>query len=209
MSRRLLASLALAAMTLSACASQPQSVHAGRTMGATFDDTSIQLALNRDMQQSLPGFIRGIGTEVREGRVLIVGTVATPTQRLEASKIAWQIRGVRDVVNELTVEKPQGFLSYASDARISNQMRVRLLTANSVAATNYDIETVNSTVYILGIARTKQELEHVAYLAATIAGVKRVVSHALLADDPRRLGRPRHASTTTYEPTIYEPVTYQ
>jgi len=199
MTRRLLTALSLAALTLSACASPPTAMHANRTVGATLDDTSIQLALNRDMQRGLPGFIRGVGTEVREGRVLIVGTVATPTQRLEASKIAWQIRGVRDVVNELQVESPQGFLSYASDARITNQMRVRLLTANSVAATNYDIETVNSTLYILGIARTKEELEHVAYLAATIAGVKRVVSHALLADDPRRLGRPRHASTTTYQ----------
>ncbi len=199
MSRRLLTALALAAMALSACASHPEVVHANRTVGATLDDTSIQLALNRDMQQALPGFIRQVGTEVREGRVLIVGTVETPTQRLEASKIAWQIRGVRDVVNELQVESAQGFLSFASDARISNQMRLRLLTANSVKATNYDIETVNSTIYILGIARTKEELEHVAYLAATISGVKRVVSHALLADDPRRLGRPRHASTTTYQ----------
>jgi len=136
MSRRLLTALALAAMALSACASHPEVVHANRTVGATLDDTSIQLALNRDMQQALPGFIRQVGTEVREGRVLIVGTVETPTQRLEASKIAWQIRGVRDVVNELQVESAQGFLSFASDARISNQMRLRLLTANSVKATN-------------------------------------------------------------------------
>jgi len=199
MSRRLFTALTLAVMTLSACASQPQSVHAGRTVGATLDDTSIQLALNRDMQQGLPGFIRDVGTEVREGRVLIVGTVDTPSQRLEASRIAWGIRGVRDVVNELQVEDSQGFVSFASDSRISNQMRLRLLTATSVRATNYDIETVNGTLYILGIARTRQELEHVAYLAATISGVKRVVSHALLADDPRRQARPRHASTTTYQ----------
>jgi osmotically-inducible protein OsmY len=199
MPRRLLTAAALATLTLSACVQQPQPFHAGRTVGTTLDDTSIQLALNRDMQQALPHFITRIGTEVREGRVLIVGTVESPTQRLEASRIAWQIRGVRDVVNELKVEDPQSFLSYASDSRISNQMRVRLLTANSVKAGNYDIETVKGTVYILGIARTQEELEHVAYLAATISGVKQVVSHALLADDPRRLERPRHASTATYQ----------
>ncbi len=203
MSRRLPLALAAALMALSACATQPpKAVHANRTVGATLDDTSIQLALNRDMQRGLPGFVRTVGTEVREGRVLIVGTVATPEQRVQASNIAWQIRGVRDVVNELEVSQPQSALAYAGDARISNQMRLRLLTAQSVTARNYDIETVNGTLYILGIASTKQELEHVAYLAATIAGVKRVVSHALLADDPRRLGRPRHASTIT-------PYTYQ
>lgn len=200
MSRRLFIALTTAVLALSACTVHPApTAHANRTVGATLDDTSIQLALNRDLQQGLPGFVRSVGTEVREGRVLLVGTVETPTQRLEASRIAWQIRGVRDVVNELQVQNPQGFLSYADDARISNQMRVRLLTANSVRATNYDIETVNGTLYILGVARNKQELEHVAYLAATISGVKRVVSHALLADDPRRLERPRHASTVTYQ----------
>ncbi len=199
MSKRILAAAVLATLTLAACNNTPQAYHAHRTVGTTLDDASIQLALNRDMQQGLPHFITRIGTEVREGRVLIVGTVESPTQRLEASKIAWQIRGVRDVVNELQVEDPQGFLSYASDSRISNQMRVRLLTANRVQAGNYDIETVKGVVYILGIARTEEELEHVAYLAATISGVKRVVSHALLADDPRRLDRPRHASTTTYQ----------
>ena len=199
MSRRLLAATVLATLTLTACVGTPQPQHANRTVGTTLDDTSIQLALNRDMQQGMPHFITRIGTEVREGRVLIVGTVESPTQRLEASRIAWQIRGVRDVVNELQVEDPQGFLSYVSDSRISNQMRARLLTANAVRAGNFDIETVNGTVYILGIARTEAELEHVAYLAATISGVKRVVSHALLADDPRRLERPRHASTVTYQ----------
>jgi osmotically-inducible protein OsmY len=188
----------IAVTLLTACANDPQLVHAKRTIGATLDDTSIQLAINRDMSRALPGFVNNIGTEVREGRVLIVGTVDSPAQRVEAGKIAWQIRGVRDVVNELEVRAGQGFASYATDARISNQMRVRLLTANQVKATNFDIETVDGTVYILGIARTQEELEHVAYLAATISGVKRVVSHALLADDPRRLERPKHASASTY-----------
>ena len=44
-------------------------------------------------------------------------------------------------------------------------------------------------VYILGVARDRSELEYVAELAATIAGVERVVSHALLAGDPRRQRR--------------------
>ncbi len=195
---RPLAAAVLALATLTACANDPQLVYAKRTLGSTMDDASIKLAINRDMSRALPGFVSNIGTEVREGRVLLVGTVDSPAQRVEAGKIAWQIRGVRDVVNELEVRAGQGFASFATDSRISNQMRVRLLTATRVKATNFDIETVDGTVYILGIARTQEELEHVAYLAATIAGVKRVVSHALLADDPRRLERPKHASVSTF-----------
>ncbi len=200
LSRKAAAALCLATLALSACGgTAPQSVSASRTIGSSFDDKSIQLGLNRDLNRAFPTFFSQMGTEVREGRVLLVGTVASPEQRLEASKVAWQIRGVRDVVNELQVANRQNFVNYISDARISNQLRVRLLTAKNVGATNFDIETVNGTVYILGIARNKAELEHVAYLAATVAGVQKVVSHALLADDPRRLNRPKHASATTYE----------
>lgn len=167
---------------------------AGRTVGATIDDNSIVLGLNRDLQKALPGFARSIGTEVREGRVLLVGTVKSPEERLSAGQIAWNVRGVREVVNELQIGEPQSLLSFTNDARISNQMRLRLATAGGVNPRNFNIETVNSTMYILGVAKNKAELEHVAYLAATIKGVNKVVSHALLSDDPRRFAPPQPAS---------------
>lgn len=185
----------LVACSLAACTTAPPGpVSAGRTVGSAIDDTSIALALTRDLGSSLPNYVTDIGTEVREGRVLLVGSVRTPQDRLEAGRIAWQIRGVREVVNELQVSESKNFLGHAKDGRISNQLRLRMLAASGVTSRNFNIETVNATVYILGIAKNRAELEHVAYLAATIAGVERVVSHALLADDPRRTGAPQRTA---------------
>lgn len=158
----------------------------GARIASSASDTSIHLAIQRDMGREFPRYFAEMASEVHEGRVLLVGTVRTPEDRVRASQVTWQIDGVTEVVNELQVAEEQSGIAYLRDARISNQLRVRLLTAIDVADSNYDFETVNSVVYILGVARDRQELEQVASLAATIAGVERVVSHALLADDPRR-----------------------
>lgn len=181
----------VAALAMTACNTTPQEFGAGvrgagQAIASNASDTSIHLALQRDMGREFPRYFAEMATEVHEGRVLIVGTVRTPEDRVRASQVAWQIQGVTDVVNELQVAEEQGGLAYLKDVRISNQLRGRLLTAVDVADSNYDFETVNGVVYILGVARDRQELEYVAELAATIAGVERVVSHALLADDPRR-----------------------
>ncbi len=177
--------------SLIGCNTTPDALNSGlRDSGATIvsnaSDTSIHLALQRDMGQAFPRYFAEMATEVHEGRVLIVGTTRTPEDRIRATRIAWNIRGVKDVVNELQIAEEQSGLAYLKDTRISNQLRFRLLTAVDVAENNFDFETVNSVVYILGIARDQDELDYVAELAATIAGVERVVSHALLADDPRR-----------------------
>lgn len=166
----------------------------GEAIATSASDTSIALALQRDLGREFPRYYAEMASEVHEGRVLLVGTIRTPEDRVRASQIAWQVEGVDEVVNELQVAEEQSGAAYLKDARISNQLRLRLLTAVGVSSNNYDFETVNSVVYILGVAEDRSELEFVAELAATIAGVERVVSHALLADDPRRRARTRPAS---------------
>lgn len=163
----------------------------GQTIAQNASDTSIHLALQRDMGREFPRYFAEMASEVHEGRVLLVGTIRTPQDRIRASHIAWKVEGVTEVVNELQVTEQQSGLAYLNDARISNLMRLRLLTARDVWESNFDFETVNSVVYILGVARDRGELEYVAELAATISGVERVVSHALVSDDPRRGGRKR------------------
>ena len=51
---------------------------------------------------------------------------------------------------------------------------------------NYSVETVNGTVYLLGIAQDEAELVRVIEHARGIEDVKQVVSHVVVKDDPRR-----------------------
>jgi len=195
------ASVMIAVSALAGCSTTPAEFghgvrDTGQAIASSASDASIHLALQRDMGREFPRYFAAMATEVHEGRVLLVGTTRTPQDRIRASQVAWQVEGVSEVVNELQVAEEQSGLAYLKDARISNQLRLRLLTARDVWESNFDFETVNSVVYILGVARDRGELEYVAELAATIGGVERVVSHALISDDPRRGGRDRLPAST-------------
>ena len=45
--------------------------------------------------------------EVHEGRVLLAGQVEHPAMRVEAVRLAWQVDGVREVIDEIQVAEPK------------------------------------------------------------------------------------------------------
>jgi osmotically-inducible protein OsmY len=66
----------------------------------------------------------------------------------------------------------------------TTQLRSKLLLDKNVRAINFNVETVNGVVYLIGIAQDQAELERVTNHARTITNVVKVVSHARLKDDP-------------------------
>ncbi len=55
-----------------------------------------------------------------------------------------------------------------------------------VRTINYNIETVNGVIYLIGIARDRDELDRVIEYARNIPYVRKVVNYVLLSSDPRR-----------------------
>ena len=55
-----------------------------------------------------------------------------------------------------------------------------------ISDVNYTVETVNGIVYLMGIARSRPELDKVTTHARNIAGVQKVISHVRLSGDDRR-----------------------
>ena len=157
-----------------------------RSVGDAVDDLTIRAELNHLFFQEDVELYQDVSFSVFEGRVLLKGSVPTPEDRIEAVRIAWQATGVREVINELQVTDEGGILDYARDTWISAQLKGRLLVDGDVLSINYSIETVNGTVYLLGIAQDDAELVRVIEHARGIENVKRVVSHVVVKDDPRR-----------------------
>ena len=50
---------------------------------------------------------------VNQGRVLITGIVQNPDDRVEAVRLAWQVEGVTQVINEIRVAESDGLPGYA------------------------------------------------------------------------------------------------
>lgn len=143
-------------------------------------DAGIQAEVNHLWFQHDVEMHRLLDMTVSEGRVLLTGRAATPEMRLDAVRLAWQARGVREVINEIEVSDRGGIADAAGDAWISTQLRSRLLFDRDVSSINYTVDTVNGVVYLMGVARGQAELDRVVGHARAIPSVKRVVSHVRL-----------------------------
>jgi osmotically-inducible protein OsmY len=106
--------------------------------------------------------------------------------RLDAIRLAWQANGVREVINEIKVSDKGGISAYARDSWVTAELKARLLFDKKVQSINYSVETVDGTVYLMGIAQNRDELDRVQSYARTLAYVKQVVSYVRMKGDPRR-----------------------
>lgn len=131
-------------------------------------------------------FMRDLNLQVQEGRVLVSGEVATADMRADAIQLAWKASGVREIINEVEVGNTGGLRTYWNDSKIVRELEGRMLLEREVTSPNYSVESYNGVVFLLGVAQDQTELNRVLQLARNIGGVKKVVNHVLLRDDPRR-----------------------
>jgi osmotically-inducible protein OsmY len=117
---------------------------------------------------------------VRDGRALLTGRAATADERVEAVRLAWQVNGVKEVINEVEIGDESSLSDKATDAWITTQLRTKLLTDSDITSGNYTIETINQTVHLMGRARSQVELDRVREYARNIARVRQVVSHVVV-----------------------------
>lgn len=149
-----------------------------RSFGEALDDAAVSNELKSKLLAN--GGLGEVDVEVAAGLVLLSGRVQTPELRLKAESIAWSVKRANDVANEIRIESPGGFFANASDELISTRVRARLLGSSSVQASNFNVETYGGTVYLLGIARSADELEKAAQEASKVGGVNQVVSYVRL-----------------------------
>ena len=175
-----------AELLIGAAATTGVAIAEERSVGDAVDDLTIRAELNHLFFQDDVELFGDVSFSVIEGRVLLKGSVPTPDDRIRALRLAWQAAGVREVINELQVADDSGILDYARDTWISAQLKGKLLVDGDVLSINYSVETVNGTVYLLGIAQDEAERARVTEHARSIEDVKRVVSHVVLKDDRHR-----------------------
>ena len=131
-----------------------------RGLGTAINDTVIAAKINaayleHDVDYKL------IAIKVHEGRVLLTGTAPKPRDRVAAVRYAWTIDGVTAVINEISVGDNTDILDLARDKWITTQLRVTITFDSKIKAINYAIDTVNGTVYLMGVAQNEAELSRV------------------------------------------------
>ena len=87
------------------------------------------------------------------------------------------------VGNEIFIKEGQGQIKNIKDGYLNQSIRARLVATKEVKARNFGIEVQNGIVYIMGIARTPEELALAAHIASTTRGTKEVISYARVFGD--------------------------
>ena len=118
---------------------------------------------------------------VNQGRVLLTGVVQNPKDRVEAVRLAWQVEGVDQIINEIRIADSTGFTGYIKDTWITTKLRTAMTFDKKIQSINFSIDTVQGIVYLMGVAHTEEELERVKALARSTSNVKQVVSYVKFA----------------------------
>ena len=155
-----------------------------RGLSGVADDRALRLRINALLSDKDERLWRKVGMQVYMGRVLLTGTVETGAMRADAVRLAWSAKGVKEVINELQLADPGGVSGFARDTWISTQLKFALLFDKQVSSINYSIETVRGTVYLIGLAQGRVELDRVMNHARGLSYVKKVVNYVQIKRPP-------------------------
>jgi len=156
-----------------------------RTIGTQIDDSIMQKNLTAKVVNMNPNYILSVKTKVIDGRIFVTGKVDTVEEKLQITKLAWEIKGARSVKNDLRIKEKFNFQQTAKDVLITSQLRTAMITSKVIKSANYNIDTHKKKIYIYGIAENEDERAEVINEAKQILDVEDVISSILLVEDLR------------------------
>ena len=148
-----------------------------RGLTGTARDTALSAAIQELWFRTNFDMFSKLSSTVTEQRALLTGKVQDREMRVEAVKLAWQVQGINEVINEIEVTDTSSLVDSARDVWITTQLRARITFDKDVKSINYSIDTVNGVVFLMGIARDQAEHDRVTNHARNLAYVRRVVSY--------------------------------
>ena len=153
-----------------------------RSFGDFVDDSLIKTMIKNTYFDQNEKIFFNVDVEVLQGRVLLTGTVENIDLKIEATRIAWGVKDVNLVINEIQISNSDNILNFADDLVISTKIAGKLILDENINSLNFTIETVNKTVYVMGIARNEEEKEKVIKISSEVFGVENVIDYINIID---------------------------
>jgi osmotically-inducible protein OsmY len=144
-----------------------------RSAGAQVDDESIELKIATQASSQFGERIH-LNVTSYNGVVLLTGEVPDQAALTSIGTLAKNTEKVRGVHNEMVVGPNSDFSARSNDTYITSKVKTRMLEANKFPPNVVKVVTERSVVYLMGIV-SKEEGDAAAEIAATTAGVARVV----------------------------------
>ena len=156
-----------------------------RSVGTQIDDSIMEKNLTARIILKDKKYLLSVKSKVLDGRIFLTGKVENPEEKLQLTKIAWEINGVRSVRNDIKIKEDFNFKQSAKDLLITSQLRAALIFNKKIKATNYQIDTYKKKIFIYGISLTSEERKEVISEAKEILDVDDVIASIVLLEDLR------------------------
>lgn len=119
---------------------------------------------------------------VKDGIVILSGEASSMAQKELTTEYAKDVKGVKEVKNEMTVvkitAKPEETAGEKiDDASITAQVKMSLLSHHSTSALKTKVQTTDGVVTLRGLAKNEAEKALVTKLVTDINGVSSVVNN--------------------------------
>ncbi len=177
--------LAFTSLHLTACSVASAGVTKGdeRNLARSINDVNAGRAIKARMSRVEGYTLNEVDVEVAEGIVLLSGSVPTERDSQEAERIAWSSPHVKQVGNEIRLNSKPDLVRTTKDTVLHQSIKTRMATNKNVKSRNFNLEVSDGVVYLLGVARTPEELAHAAHIASTTKGTRQVVSYVKVVGD--------------------------
>ena len=157
-----------------------------RTAGEVMDDGHAYGDVKgRLMAADAEGF-RDTHVEVYNDNLLLSGSAPDEQHHQAALMVARTNPTIHNVYDELAIGARSTIGTAVGDEFIGTQIRTRLFASPRVRAVNINLEVFHGNVYLMGTARSDEELRRAAEIASTVGGVRRVVSFMQVVQEPVR-----------------------
>ena len=161
------------------------SISKEKGIGISLSDGIIHTKISNKIFKFNPDIIADTRIFVNNGSVLITGKVTIPDYKIELTKIAWKIKGVKEVNNETQVSDVSSIKNIARDIISIGEIRAKIMTDKRINSLNFSIDVINDRAYIVGIAESKEEMKLVKDQASSARFVKEVFNYIIVTDDKR------------------------
>ena len=154
-------------------------------IGTTISDNIIKTKISNLIFKLDENLIADSKVFVNNGSVLFTGKVKTPSNKIEFTKIAWSVKGVNEVSNELQITDKSSIKNIARDIASLGEIRARIISDKAINSLNFSVDVVNDKAYLVGVAQNKAEMIRVEEHASSARFVKEVYNYIILENDTR------------------------
>ena len=155
--------------------------HENRSTEQQWADTQLAGSILSTLGDKDKNLLFDVNADVWEQRVLLTGTVVNTTTRqdlLRRIRADARVRKVYDEIQVVSAEEQarrrEGASRVASDLWIETKISAQLIATQNVTSVNYRWRSVRSTVYLIGSAQSRTELNSVLAIVKATEGVSQV-----------------------------------